>query len=394
MNNFDTPIERRGTHSYKWDSSMRLYGTEDVLPMWTADMDFRCAQPLIDAFQERVDHGIFGYTQRDAKYFDIIQNWLSRRFNWKLPKEAICWCPPGVIPALNFLLDALTEKGDSCIIHMPNYDSLFDIVEAKGRKLVTSGLIKTEEGYKIDFEDFEAKVKAHKPKVLIFCSPHNPTGRVWTMEELSRLAELCNKYDMWVISDEVHCDIVRNGVTHHPMGSLPEMAQRCVTMMSPNKSFNVAGLASASVFIQNEWLMAQYRKSLSTIATTLDNVFATIGIDVLYGDPECEKWLREVNAYIEGTLDYAVGFIKERIPEIAAYRPEGTYLMWLDFSGLGLEGDALADFLVKEAKLGLVYGHEFGPGCGSFARMNAACTRATMKEAMARLEKAVAARRQ
>ncbi len=393
MVNFDIPIERRGTHSYKWDSSMRLYGTEDVLPMWTADMDFRCAQPLIDAFQKRIDHGIFGYTQRDAKYYDIIQSWLQHRFGWNIPKEAICWCPPGVIPALSFLLDSLTEKGDSCIIQMPNYDSLFDIVEAKGRKLVTSGLIRTEEGYRIDFEDFEAKVKENLPKVLIFCSPHNPTGRVWTMEELNRLAEICNRYDMWVISDEVHCDIVRKGVTHHPMGSLPAMAQRCATMMSPNKSFNVAGLASASILIENKWLMEQYRKSLSTIATTLDNVFATIGVDVLYGDPECEQWLSEVNAYIEGTIDYAVGYFKAHIPEVKAYKPEGTYLLWLDFAGLGLDKDTLPDFLVKEAKLGLIYGHEFGPGCASFARMNAACTRATMEEAMLRLDKAVAARR-
>lgn len=393
MINFDTPIERRGTHSYKWDSSMRLYGTEDVLPMWTADMDFRCAKPLIDAFQKRIDHGIFGYTQRDDKYYDIIQSWLYRRYGWELPKEAICWCPPGVIPALNFLLDALTEKGDSCIIHMPNYDSLFDIVEAKGRKLITSGLIKTEEGYKIDFEDFEAKIKEHRPKVLIFCSPHNPTGRVWTMEELTRLAEICNKYDMWVISDEVHCDIVRKGVKHHPMGSLPAIAQRCATMMSPNKSFNVAGLASASILIENKWLMAQYRRSLSTIATTLDNVFATIGIDVLYSDPQCTEWLEEVNDYIEGNLDYAVRFIGEHIPEVKAYKPEGTYLMWLDFGGLGLNKDTLPDFLVKEARLGLIYGHEFGPGCDASARMNAACTRANMEEAMNRLHKAVLARR-
>ena len=393
MYNFDTPIERRNTNSYKWDSSMRLYGTEDILPMWTADMDFKCATPLIEAFQKRLDHGIFGYTQRDEKYFGIIQGWLERRYNWKLPKEAICWCPPGVIPALSFLLDTLTDPGDSCIIHMPNYDSLFDVVGAKGRNLVTTQMIKTDTGYDVDFEDFEAKVKEHKPKVLIFCSPHNPTGKVWTMDELTKIADICNKYDIWVISDEVHCDIVRKGVVHHPMGTIPGMAQRCVTMMSPNKTFNVAGLASASIFIENEWLMKEYRKSLSMIATTLDNVFATVGIDVLYSDPGCEQWLDEVNVYIEETIDYAMAYIAEKIPEIKLYKPDGTYLLWMDFGKLGLAGDELKDFLINEAKIGFIYGCEFGPECDSFARMNAACTKATMKEAMIRLEKAVATKR-
>ena len=385
MNNFDLPIERRGTNSYKWDSSMRLYGTEDILPMWTADMDFRCPEPLLEVFKKRVDHGIFGYTQRDENYFGIIQSWLLRRFNWELPREAICWCPPGVIPALSFLLDILTNEGDSCIIHMPNYDSLFDIVGAKGRNLITTNLLKTDAGYEIDFDDFEAKVVAHKPKVLIFCSPHNPTGRVWTLEELTKIVNICVEHDIWVISDEVHCDLVRKGVTHRPMGSIKEIAQKCVTMMSPNKSFNVAGLASASIFIENEWLMKAYRKALSTIATTLDNVFATLAIDVLYGDPKCETWLNEVNAYLEGNIEYAIATMQEKLPELWVKKPEGTYLLWIDFGALGLSGDALKDFLIKDAKLGLILGREFGPGCDSFARMNMACMRVTVEEAMKRL---------
>ncbi len=393
MYNFDRPIKRSGTNSYKWDSNMRLYGTEDVLPMWTADMDFRCADPLIEAFKARVEHGIFGYTQRDAKYFDIIASWLKRRFGFEVSKEDIGFCPPGVIPALSFLIDILTEKGDSIIIHMPNYDSLFDIVGAKDRVLVKSQLVKKNGSYEIDFEQFEAQIIESKPRMMIFCSPHNPTGRVWREDELNKISELCNKYDIWVVSDEVHCDIVREGVTHIPMGMVEGMRERSVTMMSPNKSFNVAGLASASIIIPNEWLMKEYKKALSTIATTLDNVFATIGIDVLYGDPDCEIWLEEVNKYIEEVLDYAVTYIKDNIPEVKTHKPEGTYLMWLDFSDMGFDKDSLREFLVKEAKLGFIFGHEFGEGYEAFARMNAACTKATMTEAMTRLESAVKARR-
>jgi len=368
---------------------MRLYGTEDILPMWTADMDFRCPEPMIEAFQKRVDHGIFGYTQRDEKYFTIILSWLARRFNWTLPREAVCWSPPGVIPALNFLLDILTAPGDGVIIHMPNYSSLFDIVSAKGRTLVTTDLLKTDDGYSIDFADFEAKVAKFKPKVLILCSPHNPTGRVWTHEELTRLCDICIENDVWVISDEVHCDLLRSGVVHTPIGSIPSIAQKCVTMMAPNKTFNVAGLASSSVFIENQWLMGEYRKALSMIATTLDNVFATIAIDVLYGHPGCEQWLDGVNEYIEGNIDYALSFIAENLPDIWVKKPEGTYLLWLDFGKLGLSGESLKDFLIKEAKLGLIYGNEFGQDCDSFARMNMACVRATVVEAMQRLKGAI-----
>ncbi len=387
---FDTPINRRNTLSYKWDSIDRNLGEEDVLPMWVADMDFKCPQPMLDALGKRIEHGIMGYTKRGAQYYDIMQNWLSRRFGWTVKKEWLCYCPPGVIPAVTILLDILTKPGDPVIMHMPNYDSLYGAVKDMGRQLIQCPLQLTEDGYHMDFELFEELVKKNNIKVMVFCSPHNPTGRVWTTEELNRLGEICAQYNMTAISDEVHCDIVYKPNIHTPFGKIPGMENHSVTLMSPNKSFNVGGLMTASVIIPDADLMARYRKVLGTWAMNLDTTFGTIAVETLYSDADCEAWLDAVVAYMEKNVRYAADFINKNIKGVSTICPQGTYLILLDFTRTGMHGEELKEFLIKKAHLDLSEGTEFDPAYTAHMRMNLACPFATVQEAMKRLQSAMA----
>ena len=390
---FDRPIDRRNTNSFKWDIPERHMGTEDVLGMWTADMDFQSPAPMLQTLQERLDHGVLGYTIRGPKYYEIVQNWLQRRYGWELDKEAIHFCPPGVIPAVCMLVELLTKPGDAVFAFMPNYDSLYGAAESMGRRLVTAPLSCNTQGplrcadWKMDLDAFERAAVENDIHLALFCSPHNPVGRVWTAEELSEFAAVCRRHDIFVISDEVHCDIVRPGVKHIPMGSVPGMEDRSATLMSPNKSFNVAGLMTASVFIPNRQVMAAFRKKLSAWAMTLDTVFGTLAVEKLYSDPACEEWLDQVNAYLTANLEYAADYIAQYIPSIKTYVPEGTYLLWLDCSDTAFRGDALCEHLVKDLKLDLCDGREFDPSRDDHMRLNCACARATLLEALKRLER-------
>ena len=389
---FDKPLDRRNTNSYKWDIPERHMGCSGVLGMWTADMDFQSPAPMLETLQRRLDHGVLGYTIRGQRYYEIIQNWLKRRYGWALDKDSIHFCPPGVIPAVCMLIEVLTEPGDGVFAFMPNYDSLYGAAESMGRRLVTVPLRHEPEGalqcasWKMDLEAFEKAVVEQEIRLALFCSPHNPVGRVWTMEELQAFAEICRRHDVFVISDEVHCDIVRDGVRHIPMGSVPGMKERSATLISPNKSFNVAGLMTASVFIPNREVMAAFRKKLSAWAMTLDTVFGTLAVEELYSDPACEEWLDQVNAYLSANLAYAADYINENVPGVSTYVPQGTYLLWLDFSGTSLRGDALCEYLVKDCGLDLCDGREFDPSADDHMRLNCACTRATLEEAMRRLK--------
>lgn len=389
---FDKPIDRRNTNSYKWDIPERHMGCSDVLGMWTADMDFQSPAPMLDVLQKRLDHGVLGYTIRGQRYYDIIQDWLQRRYGWELEKDAIHFCPPGVIPAVCMLIEVLTKPGDAVFAFMPNYDSLYGAADSMGRRLVTVPLLFTPQGdpqcsdWHMDLEAFEKAAVENDIHLALFCSPHNPVGRVWTMPELQAFADICKRHDIFVISDEVHCDIVRPGVRHIPMGSVPGMEELSATLMSPNKSFNVAGLMTASVFIRNHDVMADFRKKLSSWAMTLDTVFGTLAVEELYSDPACEEWLDQVNAYLTANLEYAAEYINRNVPGVVTYVPEGTYLLWLDFSGTPYRDGALCEHLVKDCGLDLCDGREFDPSKDDHMRLNCACTRATLEEAMRRLQ--------
>lgn len=391
--NFDEQIDRKNTHSFKWDIKERHMGTEGVLGMWTADMDFKSPEPLLKVLQERLDHGVLGYTIRGENFYEIIMDWMKRRFDWELTKEDIHFCPPGVIPAACMLVDLLTEPGDPVFAFMPNYDSLYGTVEAMGRRLVTTPLQcdhtpATACGdWKLDLDAFERIVVEKEIRLALFCSPHNPVGRVWSLEELKAFGEICRKHDVFVISDEVHCDIVRPGVIHTPMGKVPGMDQLSATLMSPNKTFNVAGLMTASVLIPNREVMKKFKAKLNHWAMNLDNVFGTLAVETLYSDTECENWLDQVNDYLTANLEYASGYINEKIPCLSTYVPEGTYLLWIDFSKTSLRGEELRRYLVQECKLDLCDGWEFDPDCQDHMRLNCACTRSMLEEALKRFMK-------
>ncbi len=390
---FDKSIDRRNTNSFKWDIPGRHMGCEDVLGMWTADMDFQSPPPLLEVLRKRLEHGVLGYTIRGEGYYEIIRDWLQRRYGWSLEKEAIHFCPPGVIPAVCLLIETVTSPGDAVFAFMPNYDSLYGAAEAMGRRLVTAPLLCPKAGpaecgdWKMDLDAFEAAAEREAVKAVLFCSPHNPVGRVWTAEELSQFAAVCRRHNIFVISDEVHCDIVREGVRHIPMGSVPGLEDRSATLMSPNKSFNVAGLMTASVFIQNRDVMEAFRRRLSSWAMTLDTVFGTLAVEELYSDPACEEWLDQVNAYLSCNLDYAASFINGQVRGVRTCVPEGTYLLWLDFSETPLRGDALCEYLVKECGLDLCDGREFDASASDHMRLNCACTRVTLQEALRRLKR-------
>ena len=390
---FDEPVARRHTNSYKWDIPERHMCSEDVLGMWTADMDFRSPQPMLDVLQKRLDHGVLGYTIRGGRYYEIIQDWVQRRYGWTLQKEDIHFCPPGVIPAVCMLLDVVTEPGDAVFAFMPNYDSLYGAAESMGRRLITAPLLQDRapvqacSDWHMDLESFERLAKENDIHTMLFCSPHNPVGRVWRMDELIALADICRRLDIFVISDEVHCDILREGARHIPMGSVPGMEDRSATLMSPNKSFNVAGLMTASVFIHNREVMAAFRRKLSSWAMTLDTVFGTLAVEELYSDPACEAWLEGVNRYLSDNLAYAADAINRAVPGVSTYVPEGTYLLWLDFSATRLRGDELCRQLVCGCGLDLCDGREFDPSKDDHMRLNCACTRATLDEAIRRLQK-------
>lgn len=386
---FDTPVNRRGTLSYKWDSEARFLGEPDVLPMWVADMDFRCPKPMLGALQERIEHGVLGYTKRGDGYYRIMQDWLRRRFDWAVESQWLCYCPPGVIPAVTILLDILTRPGDPVLMHMPNYDALYGAVVDMGRTLVRCPLVEEEEGFRMDLGLFEKLLQEYKIKVMVFCSPHNPTGRVWTREELEQVGELCARHDVTVISDEVHCDLVYKPNIHTPLGKIKSMEQRSVTLMSPNKSFNVGGLMTASVIIPNARLMERYRKVLGTWAMNLDTTFGTIAVETLYSHPECEAWLDAVVDYLRINVEYVTEYVNTRIKGVRTRQPQGTYLMWLDFGETQLRGKALREFLIRKARLDLSEGAEFDPENRTHMRMNLACPHAVVREAMERLEAAV-----
>lgn len=388
---FDKPIDRRNTNSYKWDIPERHMNTLDVLGMWTADMDFQSPAPMLETLRKRIDHGVLGYTIRGPKYYEIIQNWLKRRYGWEVEKNTIHFCPPGVIPAVCMLIDVLTKPGEAIFAFMPNYDSLYGAAESMGRRLVTAPLKFSSKGtlncsdWEMDLDAFEKTAVENDVHLLLFCSPHNPVGRVWTKSELEALGQVCRQHNIFVISDEVHCDIVRPGIQHTPMGSVLGMEDLSATLMSPNKSFNVAGLMTASVLIHNREVMKAFQKKLASWAMTLDTVFGTLAVEELYSNSACEEWLDQVNKYLTSNLEYAANYINKNVLGVRTYIPEGTYLLWLDFSQTSLRGDALCEHLVKDCRLDLCDGREFDPSHDDHMRLNCACTKETLKEAMKRL---------
>ncbi len=386
MSQFDQVIERRNTSSVKWDLVEQLYGSDDVLPMWVADMDFPAPKPVVDAIVARAQHGVYGYTTRPGSAYEAIEQWASTRHHWMIEREWISFSP-GVVPALAFLLDALSEPGDKVIIQPPVYHPFAFTIRENGRQIVNNHLIFENGQYRMDYEDLERKA-SEGARLMILCSPHNPVGRVWTREELARLGEICLRHGITVISDEIHSDLILPGQEHTPFASIgPEFAQNSVVCTAPSKTFNLAGLQTSVVIIPNKELRERYNAVLDRLHLGLPNTFGLTAMEAAYRHGG--EWLDELRAYVSENLRYLQDFLDREAPAIKVVQPEGTYLVWLDCRELGLDTEGLARFMREDAKVGLDDGHIFGPGGDGFERINIACPRSVLQEGLGRIAGAV-----
>lgn len=386
--NFNEKIDRRNNHSAKWEEMGNKFVSNDLWPMWIADMDLKTAPVIIDAMREKLEQGIFGYVYRPASYYQSAADWLERRFDYKIdPKTLIN--SPGVVPTLSILVRLMTKADEKVLIQSPVYYPFSAVVRENERELVVNELVKDETGYyTIDFEDFEKKVSDEKVTLFIMCSPHNPVGRVWKREELQKMSELCLKYNVRVIADEIWRDIVMPGYKHIPAASLSkEVEHNTITCFSPTKTFNIAGLQASFATLprEEEWKMLD--EELGRLDVKRNSPFSLVGFEAAY--TKGEEWLEELLIHLDGNMDYVVNFVKERIPEVKVRKSEGTYLMWLDFSGLGMTKEELSMFMQKEAKIALDDGFWFGENGAGFERMNIACPRYMVEEGMNRIENAV-----
>ncbi|WP_304341409.1 MalY/PatB family protein [Metaclostridioides mangenotii] len=384
--NFDDVVDRSDNFAAKWSEMNKKYGTNELLPMWVADMDFKAAPCIVDAIRNRLDQKIYGYTTRPDSYNESIVNWVSKRYGWDIKTDWLIFSP-GVMPTISLLISELTDKNDKIMIQEPVYSPFNSIVKANDRELVISPLIKKENGnYVMNYDEIESKIK--DVKLFILCNPHNPVGRVWTKEELKKLGDICIKNGVKVISDEIHSDIILKGQKHIPFGSISEeFAQNSITCMAPTKTFNIAGLQMSQVILPNE---DDYKK-LDTAFTRIDikrnNAFSLVATEAAYNHGE--DWLEEFLEYLEGNIDFAIDYINKNIPALKVNKPEATYLLWVDFSGLGKSNEEIAKALVEKGKVALNNGPSFGIGGDQFQRINLACPRAMVEEGLSRIKTAV-----
>ena len=380
---FDQIIDRRHTESIKWN-----WFDEDVLPMWVADMDFRSPEPVVEALKARVEHGVFGYGWPPKELKGAIQAHLLRRQGWEVAEEALDFIS-GVVTGFNHAIYSLTEPGDKVMIQTPVYPPFLAAPEEAGRERVINPLIRREDGkYEIDFDDFETKA-ASGVKLFVLCSPHNPVGRVFSREELTRMAEICLANDVLICSDEIHGDLIFSENRHIPLARLsPEIAANTVTYFAPSKTFNVAGLSTSIYVAQNEAVREKLQHSM-TMLLGHPNIFGTQAALAAYRDGQ--EWLDEVLVYLEANRDYLVEFVESELPGVAIWKPEGTYLSWLDCRALDLPVSP-HEFFLKEAKVGLNEGASFGEDGKGFVRLNFACPRALLAEGLGRMKAALARR--
>ncbi|AKG54089.1 cystathionine beta-lyase Bsu PatB [Dehalogenimonas sp. WBC-2] len=391
---FDRVTDRTGTNSVKWDMRREVFGKEDVLPLWVADMDFPVAEPISEALRRRTGHPFYGYTRPGASLLKSIIQRLKSKYNWRVEPEWLVFTP-GVIPALAAAIRAFTHPGDSVVIGDPVYHPFWSLIPNAGCRVAASPLKMVGGQYEMDYEDltrqFALDSSSFLPrpaaKMMILCSPHNPVGRVWTKDELKTAGRIAIDGGAVVVSDEVHCELLFDGVAHTPFASISEeFAQNSMVCMSASKTFNLAGLAASVIIIPNPRLRADFQSARAGIMPQPDIMaFAALEAAFSQGD----EWLGQLGAYLQANLDFLTGFIESRIPLIKIVRPQGTYLVWLDCRGLGLGPKELRSFFINQARVGLDDGFVFGSGGEGFQRMNIACPRLILEEALSRIEQAV-----
>ncbi len=383
--NFDEIIDRGGNRSAKYDERAKKFGTPDVIPLWVADMDFRTAQPIIDACVSKAEEGIWGYTSRPDSYFQAVQQWEQRRKGWTPDISLMSWSL-GVVPALSSIVRLFSGDGDKILIQTPVYSEFYDVAEAWGREVVENPLVETDGKWSIDFDDFAEKVK--QCRIFLLCNPQNPVGRVWEPEELRKMAELCVESGTLLVSDEIHSDLIFHGKRHTPTASLsPEIAANTITCISATKTFNLAGLQASTTIFPNKDMKRAFEEFWGRMDIRRNNAFSCVAMEAAYR--EGEEWLDQLLPYISGNFDYICDFCAKNIPQIKPNRPDATYLMWLDCRALSMTNEELRDFFIHKAQLGLNEGYTFGHSLAGFMRLNAACPRSTLEKAMRQLKAAV-----
>jgi cystathionine beta-lyase len=385
--NFDEVINRKNTNSIKYDFALRRGKPENLLPLWVADMDFKVSEKILDALHERVNHGIFGYSEVQDEYFETIRDWMEKKHHWNVESRWLVKTP-GVVFALAMAVQAFTDPGDGVMIQQPVYYPFSEVVEDNDRVLVDNSLYLGEDGrYHIDFEDFERKAEEFHVKLFLFCNPHNPVGRVWSREELEKLGEICIRRDILVVSDEIHQDFVFEG-EHLVFANLSEeLKNRTITCTSPSKTFNLAGLQISNIFIANQKVRRRFRRQVAAAGYSQLNTLGLTACEAAYRHGE--EWYDQLMVYLRANISYVREFLKERIPKVKLIEPEGTYLVWLDFRELGLTEGEREDLIIKKAGLWLDSGAMFGPVGEGFERINAACPRSILEKALENLEKAI-----
>lgn len=374
---FDKTIDRRATNSYKWDSA-----PEGVLPMWVADMDFRTAPAIIDALQKRVAHGIFGYTRVPDAYYDAVTSWFSQRHGWDIDREWIIYTS-GVVPAVSAVIKALTVPGDKVIVQTPVYNCFFSSIRNNGCEIVSNPLRRTADTYEMDFDALERCAADPRAKVMLLCNPHNPAGRVWTPDELTRLGNICLRNGVTVVADEIHCELVYQGFKYTPFASLSDaFLHRSVTCVSPSKAFNIAGLQIANIVAFDNDLRSRIDKAININEVCDVNPFGVAATIAAYN--EGEEWLNQLADYLHGNYEAMAEFCRRELPEFPITRLEGTYLVWMDCSSLGMPSDALEHALLDDARLWLNAGTMYGAEGEGYMRWNIACPRSVMLDGLNR----------
>ena len=386
--NFDEHVERKNADSLKFDFAVQRGMPADVLPLWVADMDFKTSSYILDEIKKRVDHGIFGYTESGDKYNKAVLGWLNKHHGLNVDAEWIVKTP-GVVFALAMAVRAYTEENDYVLIQQPVYYPFSGVIKDNNRKVLSNDLVLSEDGkYQIDFEDFEKKIVDYSVKLFILCSPHNPIGRVWTKDELKTLADICIKHNVIVISDEIHSDFVFEGFKHTPLLNIDKrLSDLCITCTSPAKTFNLAGLQISNIIIPNKKLRIKFAKEIYAAGYSQLNTIGLTACEAAY--TYGEEWYNALMKYLQNNLLFVREYLQNELPQVKLIEPEGTYLIWLDFRGLGLSDEALEDLIINKAKLWLDSGAIFGKVGAGFQRINIATQKLVVKEALDRIKNAI-----
>lgn len=381
--NFDEIIPRRGTNSYKWDSAAE----EDILPLWVADMDFRTAPAVVEALKKRVEHGIFGYTRVPDAYYEAVIRWFHRRHGWQTQQDWMIYTS-GVVPALSAVIKALTEPGDKVLVQTPVYNCFFSSIRNNDCQIVSNPLIYTNETYRIDFEDLERKAADPKVKLLLLCNPHNPAGRVWTRDELTRIGEICLRHGVLVVADEIHCELVFPKHKYTPFASISEeFLMHSVTCTSPSKAFNLAGLQIANIISADAEVRRRIDKAININEVCDVNPFGVEALMAAYN--EGEEWLESLKRYLYANYNYLKAYFEQYLPELPVLKLEGTYLVWVDCSSLKQPSEKIVSRLLEKGKVWVNEGAMYGDSGEGFIRINIACPREVLIEGLERIRSAL-----